>query len=450
MVWNKMTGQEIERMYQKRLDALSSDDDEIEILYTDAERDDVTFYGKKDEAIHRWYLLTAAYAPALVRRCLSEFEDDGGVGTVLDPFSGTGTTVLESKKQGFDAVGVEYNPVYKEVATAKITWDLDVSELESLRGNIFDTAEALKSDWKGIPLEDDAFEEQLNVRLPQIYNRSRWWQDYVLRDLVSIREAINELKMAEEQCRFFRVAILSILIEVSNATYNHVSLSYMDEPPENVDTIGTLDKQFDNMLDDLREVKEIENPGAVEVRKGDSTKITTYVDENEVDTVITSPPYPNRYSYMRETRPHMFFFEMVDDAGEVGEMALDSIGGTWGRATSQLEKEEIKPENELIESLVLNIANEIHEEDPRMKNYVLKYFNKMERHLEGIESVVSDEGKLAYTVGNSILKGVEVPTDEILAEMFRAHGFENVLITRERKRNSKSGLYEAIVFGKRP
>jgi hypothetical protein len=444
-----MTQQEIEQMYQKRLDALSSDDDEIEILYTDAERDDVTFYGKKDEAIHRWYLLTAAYAPALVRRCLAEFEDDGGVGTVLDPFSGTGTTVLESKKQGFDAIGVEFNPVYKEVATAKTTWDTDVSELESLKEDIFDRAESLKSEWEGVPIEDEAFEEQLGVRLPQIYNRSRWWHDYVLRDLVSIREALNEIEMTDEERRFFRVSILSILVEVSNATYNHVSLSYMDEPPEDVDTFGTLDEQVDEMVEDLREVAEIENPGDVEVRRGDSTKITEYVDENEVDTVITSPPYPNRYSYMRETRPHMFFFEMVDDAGEVGDMALDSIGGTWGRATSQLEKEEIEPENELIESLVLDIANEIHEEDPRMKNYVLKYFNKIERHLQGIETVVSDEGKLAYTVGNSKLKGVEVPTDEILAEMFRAHGFKNVLITRERKRNSKSGLYEAIVFGKR-
>ena len=119
------------------------------------------------------------------------------------------------------------------------------------------------------------------------------------------------------------------------------------------------------------------------------------------------------------------------------------------RATSQLEKVEIEPENQLIESLVVDIAEEIGEEDERMKNYVLKYFNKMERHLQGIEQIVSEDGKLAYTVGNSKLKDVEVPTDEILGEMFRAHGFDDVLITRERKRNSKKGLYEAIVYGYR-
>lgn len=442
-----MTGNEVpQRMYQKRLDGLSSDDD-IEILYTDEDRDDVTFYGKKDEAVHRWYLLTAAYAPALVRRCLSRFDDEKGVDRVLDPYSGTGTTLLESKKQGYDALGVEFNPVYKEVATAKTTWDLDLDVLRDLKEEIFESISEKQSAWSDVDIDD--FEEELDVEPPGIYNQDRWWHDYVLKDLLAARESIKELDADEKYKRFYRLSILSILIEVSNATYNHVSLSYMDEPPEDVDTIGTLDEQIEEMFGDLEEVQSIENPGEVEINRGDSTQIDEYVEEDAADTVITSPPYPNRYSYMRETRPHMFFFDMVEDAGEVGDMALKSIGGTWGRATSQLEKVEIEPVNDLVDELVSDIAAEIGEEDKRMENYVLKYFNKMEKHLQGIEKVVTDDGKLAYTVGNSKLKGVVVPTDEILGEMFRAHGFEDVVITRERSRNSKKELYEAIVYGYR-
>lgn len=434
-------------MYQRRLDSLGDDDEEIEILYTNANRDDITFYGKKDESIHRWYLLTAAYSPELVRRCLAEFEDKRGIDTLLDPFSGTGTTLLESKKQGYDAVGVEFNPVYHEVATGKTTWDLDTDLIPELSNQLFKQIQKFKSEWEGTPIEE--FEHEFGVQPPQIYNRDRWWHDYVLRDLLAARESIPELGADEEYERFFRLSILSILVEVSNATYNHVSLTYMDEPPEDVDTLGTLEEQIEEMVEDLEDVQIIEYVGDAEVRRGDSTEIQEYLEEDEVDTVITSPPYPNRYSYMRETRPHMFFFDMVDDAGQVGDMALRSIGGTWGRATSQLEKVEIEPENELVESLVVDIAKEIGEEDKRMENYVLKYFNKMERHLQGIEQVVSEDGKLAYTVGNSKLKDIEVPTDEILGEMFRAHGFDDVLITRERKRNSKKGLYEAIVYGYR-
>lgn len=434
-------------MYQERLDHLSSNGNEVEIVYTDTNRDDITFHGKKNEDIHRWYLLTAAYAPALVRRCLSKFTKDG-ITNVLDPFSGTGTTVLESKKQGYDAVGVEFNPVYKEVAETKTTWDLNTDKLRKLESDLFDTISQYRAEWDGVEVDD--FADAVGVTPPQIYNRDRWWHGYVLRDLLAARESIPQLGVGDEYRRFFRVALLGILIEVSNATYNHVSLSYMDEPPEDVDTLGALRKQIDEMILDLEGVHRIDAPGEAEVRRGDSTQLAEYADADEVDTIITSPPYPNRYSYMRETRPHLFFFQMVDDAGEVGEMALDSIGGTWGRATSQLEKVEIEPTNDLINTLVSEIATEIGEEDKRMENYVWKYFNKMEKHLQGVDRVVNDEnGKIAYTVGNSKLKGIEVPTDEILAEMFKAHGFTDALITRERKRNSKSGLYEAVVFGRR-
>jgi len=442
-----MKGQEeYERMYQRRLDSLR-DDDGIEILYTDANRDDITFYGKKDESIHRWYLLTAAYAPELVRGCLAEFEDQRGIEKVLDPFSGTGTTLVESKKQGYDAVGVEFNPVYYEVATGKTRWNLDTELILQLYDQLFDQTRSFKSEWEGTPIGE--FETEFGVQPPKIYNRVRWWHDYVLRDLLAVRESIPELDADEKYKRLFRLSVLSILIDVSNATYNHVSLTYMDEPPEEIDTLGTLEEQIEEMIEDLEDVQSIEETGQVEVRQGDSTEIQEYISQNEVDTVITSPPYPNRYSYMRETRPHMFFFDMVDDANDVGDMALKSIGGTWGRATSQLEKIEVKPENDLVETLVSDIASKIGKEDKRMENYVVKYFNEMELHLQGVEQVVADNGKLAYTVGNSKLKGVEVPTDEILGEMFRAHGFDNVLITRERKRNSKKGLYEAIVYGYR-
>lgn len=437
----------VNRTYQTRLDGVESDDDDIEILYTDQERDDVTFQGTKTESVHRWYLLTAAYSPALVRRVLSRFEDERGIDCILDPYSGTGTTLLESKKQGFDAIGVEFNPVYEQVSASKTTWDLDLTELRSLETRLFDSISQKRSEWHDIDI--DEFDDKLGVSPPGIYNQNRWWHNYVLKDLLAAREAVRELNTGEEYKQFFRLSVLSILIEVSNAAYNHVSLSYMEDPPEDVDTVTVLAERIQEMLEDVARVQSIDNPGDVEITRGDSTQLAQYVENNAVDTVITSPPYPNRYSYMRETRPHMFFLDLVEGTDEVGNMALKSIGGTWGRATSQLDNVEIEPVNEIVDSLVSDIAAEIGEKDKRMGNYVMKYFNKLEQHLQGIERVVTDDGKLAYTVGNSKLKGVVVPTDTILSEMFRSHGFTDVVIIRERSRNSKTELYEAVVYGYR-
>jgi hypothetical protein len=107
----------------------------------------------------------------------------------------------------------------------------------------------------------------------------------------------------------------------------------------------------------------------------------------KVSAVITSPPYPNRFSYARETRPHLFFFDFIRSAKAVGQLETDAIGGTWGKATSVLANG-ITPKNKLIQSLL----------DP----YVFEHF-----------------------------------------------GFELERIDRMRKRQSKTGLYEAVLFMRR-
>ena len=68
--------------------------------------------GVTDRAAHDWYRFILAFPPHLVRSYLDNF----GVTlsrTVLDPFSGTGTTVVECKKQGVPSIGVEACPMSK-------------------------------------------------------------------------------------------------------------------------------------------------------------------------------------------------------------------------------------------------------------------------------------------------------------------------------------------------
>lgn len=431
---------------QATIPNFSEDDEGPDIHHIDL--DNITFYGKLDEPVHRWFRLTAAFSPELVRHCLARVVSQTDVSVVLDPFCGTGTTLVESRRQGYDAVGVEYNPVYQQVATGKTDWPFDIDALDSEMDALTSHARSLADEWRGTPIED--YEEEFDIYVPNIYNRDRWWHDHALRDLLALREAINHLDAPERHRQFFRVGLMSILIEASNATYNHVSLSYMDDPPEQVDAFGL----YQNKVTEMRaDVDALDDGGATvaDVIPGDSTNIDEYVPENLVDAVITSPPYPNRYSYIRETRPHMFFFDMVDDAGEVGELAMDSVGGTWGRATSSLEGDTtIEPTNDLVADVIGDVAARLAEEDESMRNYVVKYFNKMEHHLQGLEEITGEGCRLAYTVGNSELKGVEIPTDVFLAEMFDAHGFDrDISIARARERNSKSSLYEAIVYATR-
>ncbi|RLC89761.1 MAG: DNA methyltransferase, partial [Chloroflexi bacterium] len=81
-----------------------------------------------------------------------------------------------------------------------------------------------------------------------------------------------------------------------------------------------------------------------------------------------------------------------------------------------------------------------------MQNYVTKYFNDIEEHIESLNRFLRPGTRLAYIIGNSKFYGITLPSDEVLADIFEAHGVRIISIERMRRRNSKSGLYEAIVF----
>src|SRR2546426_10997426 len=78
----------------------------------------------QDRAAHEWYRFVLSFPPHLVRDYLRRF----GIGAkdrVLDPFCGTGTTLVECKKLGISSVGVEANPMAYFASQVKVDWSPD-------------------------------------------------------------------------------------------------------------------------------------------------------------------------------------------------------------------------------------------------------------------------------------------------------------------------------------
>lgn len=202
------------------------------------------------------------------------------------------------------------------------------------------------------------------------------------------------------------------------------------------------------MVADLQAVAE-SAPADVTVFQGNSKELTKVLPERpKVSAVITSPPYPNRFSYARETRPHLFFFDFIRSANAVGQLETEAIGGTWGKATSVLARG-VTPKNNLIQTLLEPYLHAIHSNGSLMAHYVVKYFNNIYDHAGQVAEVCKKQVRLAYVIGNSKFYDQPLPSDEILASIFGHFGFELERIHRMRKRQSKAGLYEAVVFMRR-
>lgn len=85
------------------------------------------FY-EDDLLIHDWYRFVLSYPPHLVKNYLYKFGIDKRH-CVLDPFCGTGTTLVECKKHGISSIGIEANPVVHLMAETKTRWEVDGAAL---------------------------------------------------------------------------------------------------------------------------------------------------------------------------------------------------------------------------------------------------------------------------------------------------------------------------------
>lgn len=375
---------------------------------------------------HGWLRLTPAYSVKIVEEIIARYQ---GQLNVLDPFCGTGTTALVTMNYGHHASTLDINPFLVWLARAKTAYYSDASlEAARLAG---ESALALALNEAVSPAET-----------PPIHNIARWWAEEPLRFLRHLKAAIAQVASDEHTSDLLNVAFCRTLIRLSNASFNHQSMSFKNPPINH--TLFNCDETF---LDDLRFVINgaVQNPvGTVSILQGDAKHMLSACGEN-FDLVITSPPYANRMSYIRELRPYMYWMGYLADKQDAGNLDWKAIGGTWGVATSRLATWKPNQEHWIPDSLVSAIKSIASDNNPSgrlLSNYVAKYFADISAHLDGLRSTLNGGARVHYIIGNSSFYGVLVPTERIYTEMLIKYGFKEVGARPVRKRNSKKELVE--------
>src|SRR5574337_188306 len=408
-----------------------------------------TFVGGLEEPAHRWYKLRPSFSPFLVRYLYSKLATSDTNG-LFDPFAGAGTALIEAKRIGVNSWGIEINPFLATFTKFSLDWSAGPKEIDN---EVHRLARQLHQAITSVEALDlYAALNLLKTQRPPIHNPLRWWREEVLKNLLAAKQILLKQDPKSLAYRLMWLTVGTSCIEVANIKRLHPTLTFFDRSKEDIDVENILLEKLEEIAKDLVELHRIHiaSPASATILQGDSLKASSLIRLKQSVVVITSPPYPNRYSYVWETRPHLFLMDLIKTGKEASDLDLAAPGGTWGTATSVLLKGIITPRQEYLSHLLKPIVSQLRKHDNLMANYVVKYFNMMDQHLDELGRVLPPGSRFAYVVGNSRIKGIDIPRETILANQIEAKRWGKVdRLIIFRKRIGRRALFETAIVGTR-
>jgi DNA methylase len=409
-----------------------------------------------DRAFHDWYRFVLSYPPHLVRQYLNEFELDEN-DLVLDPFCGTGTTVVEAKLRGIPSVGLEANRFAAFAGSTKVNWDKDTADLlehaEGIRDRVISRLK--RHGISDEPNKHLTIPSELRQLLPE-------QERIILKDSISPIPLHKSLFLLDEINRFkkntfgdhLRLAFANALVyKISNLRFGpEVGIG---KAKEDVEVVGQWFGEVEKICSDLESIEGNEYPKA-EVFLSDSRGPVSLLRNRQVSAVITSPPYPNEKDYTRTTRLESVMLGFIADKQQLREMKKSMLRSNTRGVYKEDDDDKFVANIAEIQQIAADIeAKRIELEKTsgfeRMYARLTKlYFGGMARHLLQLQSVLKPGAYLAYVVGDqaSYLR-VMIRTGQILSRVAESIGYEAVRIDQFRTRFStatKSDLNEEVVI----
>ena len=273
----------------------------------------------EDRPAHDWYRFVLSFPPHLVRDYLERFELERGA-CVLDPFCGTGTTVVECRKLGMHGIGIEAHPMSHFASSTKVDWSPEPDDLENIAAQVAERA-LDRLDAAGIvdhPQPELRHENPARAPLESLPASA---EKLLLANSISplplhkTLVLLDEIDRASKFQAHMRLGLARCLVNsISNLHFGpEVGVG---PPKEDAAVVSTWLAQLRRMAHDLRSLHPLDRPPA-RVERADSRELTARVRKGSVDAVFTSPPYPNEKDYTRTTRLESVILGFIRDRAEL-------------------------------------------------------------------------------------------------------------------------------------
>ena len=413
--------------------------------------------------VHRWVPWIAGYSQAFTEDAINTFSTAPNQ-LVLDPFAGVGTTLVEADRLGHRAVGFEINPYAAFVTSVKLrAHRLDTQLLRetvdrlAVYGQRCETAVL-----DPVSREPDGF-----------MTRDPFYSPDVLRKVLLVMDFIgDEEERNKDISEVVQLAFAATMVDYSNYSYEpSLGRKASAGRPEVTEfpVIETLVEKLAEIACDADWFHDQRvNPEREDATINQISFFEGYreVPQQSVNLMITSPPYMNNYHYNRNTRPHMYWLGFCNSPSELKPLEEQNFGSSWqlARDLDPVPLDPVINDREISDTL-----RRIREQNPDKgvnggkgwANYATIYLNDCVKFMRGLQWVLNDDGTGLIVVGNSILQGIQVPTDQFMAKVARHCGLEVRSITTPREARvgnsivnsgvrtaqaeQKGSLYESVI-----
>jgi len=415
-----------------------------------------------DRPVHSWYRFVLSFPPHLVRDYLKRFGLNESH-RVLDPFCGTGTTLVECKKLGVPSVGVEANPMAHFASLTKVDWSPDPDLLWQHATHVANSA---LTEFSLQGLHDEIFSVTTNGHLPtQLRILPEAQMELLLSDSISPLPLHKTLVLLDylkrySDARFEQHELLALAkVLVTSISNLHFGPEVGVGPPKlDAVVVPAWLEQMQIVCSDLRQMSDTLTPATILL--GDSRQLLDMIEPQSIDAVITSPPYPNEKDYTRTTRLESVLLELIRNKADLRALKRGLIrSNTRGVSVEDDDDTWVAQHPEIqriasdIEARRISMGKTSGFE--RLYARVTKlYFGGMVRHLSDLRHVLKPGAHLAYVVGDqaSYLR-VMIRTGQLLGQIAQSLGYELESIDLFRTRlatATREQLREEVVVLKWP
>lgn len=356
----------------------------------------------------RWYRYKEGYSLELVKKIIREYNNNPE-GTILDPFLGSGSTILAANEMGLRGIGFEVNPFSYNLANTKLkNYTIEFcTEFENIIKDI--TID------KKIP--------NVEYKLPNLSISKKVFNSNVEEIMMSIKKYILDLDIDEDMRSLLMIGWISNIERLSNYRKAGNGLKKRKYVKPRIitdeDVYNSLNETYMSILSDIK----INNAKyKSEIYNETSLTFKEKIKKESISGIIFSPPYANCFDYVEIYKLELWFGDFVDSYEELKKLRKQSVRSNLNSDLKSYDMGEETVSNIL--SQQLDEIKDIKLWDKRIPGMLKLYYQDMFNIIKNSYEVLEDKGFCAIVVGNSAYGGIIFPTDLILAEYADYIGFK--------------------------